>query len=291
MDEKDLIPRLRALTPPGLDEARERAKVAARLRSAGVASARRSKQRPQERAGGAIAGWLHGRWRGIATVGLCLTMVAAAVSFTAPGRAAAGWFGERFGIGQPGGEPTESALRESWVRGTEAEGAKATVVARGANPYGGHYELLTYVESSGPDVGARCYELDFVPQRNSFQAGCEGGAEPLESRLPASDAMRIIARGSNSDPDDRFQFIAGRASSDISSIGATLNGEILPVELVEPSQVLLDEFGLPPGFKFFIAFPSLDASGVARFAGTGDGGPVYVSATVGTPITSRAAVH
>ena len=107
MDEQALIRRLEELEPPEIDGARDRAKLAARVRlSQGPVGA--GSPTPANE----TAEFLPRLWRSRrAAAGLLIALALALLATTAtgPGQALAEWIGQQVGLGRPGGARAEPA--------------------------------------------------------------------------------------------------------------------------------------------------------------------------------------
>ena len=195
--------------------------------------------------------------RAALAAGLLIVVV---VAFTPPGRAAAEWIAERVGIGEPGGEPSLKEFREFTTEGTIAEGRRATVVARGPTPHGGHYELLTFKEKR---YGSRCYELNIADAQgrpfSSSGGSCERAGAPAQGAgaaaqpLPASGGLRIDSTGTSILPDRELQSVVGRVSADVESVEVSFNGP-LETQLIPVDEALAEELGIEHPFQVFAAF-------------------------------------
>lgn len=181
-------------------------------------------------------------------VGVVVLAVAAAVAFTPPGRAAAEWVAERFGIGEPGGPPSQQTFREFANEGTIAEGAPAYVLARGPTPHGGHYEFITY--KSNRD-GSRCFEFDVTDARGRVAGTYGGGCSVLLER----EGLRLDSSGASIDPSGQgLQSIAGRVSEDVESVDVDFNGRLVETELTPVPTEVVDALGMEAPFKVYVAF-------------------------------------
>lgn len=234
MDEATLVRRLEGLFPPGMEAARERAALAAGAGFDAAPLVSRSGLTRRPAPGLALA------------VALLIVL---ATALTPAGQAAAGWVGERVGIGDPGGQPTLETLRHAWHAGEDG-GGPAYVLADGPEPQGGHYELVTYRQ---PGEAAPCLELDLTAARSGYGGlGCE----PLTGDLQAT-------WGGNADPDQAIRYVAGRVSDDVDSVRVEFGGRPVPVELTAVPKSLAGRVGIDRPFKFFIGFS--DDMGTGRF--------------------------
>lgn len=238
MDEIALTRRLALLEPPGIDAARTRAALAVTSR---VLTAR-TVQRPRAAAE---------RIRIAATVAAIVLGAATFALFTAPGKAVTSWAGERLGFGEPGGPPTLEDLRESWLRGTVADGRPAYVLAVGPAPHDGRYEFVAY-RPAGAQQGsvaadeAPCFEVDLPQERSSTGQGC--------GILPEGGSLFLNGVGGGSSRSGGTVFYgAGRVGPEVASVEASVNGNQVEVDLVPIPAAFGEPLGVGP-FGFFIAF-------------------------------------
>lgn len=243
MIDRALEQRLEALAPSGMDEARGRAKVAARVLL--------SRTDPPMTAADLAT---PGRWRGsavsrrlvvIATVAI---LVATGMSVTPQGHAVASWIGERIGLGEPGGPPSLSKLRTHAIPG-QVPGS-AHVLLRGHGP-AGPYEYVAYRSEREGATGERdvlCFDLD-VPRKNSLQgAGCGLPNGPLTMRIASVGTVGSSPRARE------LHFLTGRVGGDISRVAVRRHGETLPAELHPVPAGLAARLGFPRPFKVFVIF-------------------------------------
>lgn len=262
MTDASLLRRLESFGPSNLDEARERTKLAARVKL--------TQGRSWEE--GAAEPAFKGRTRPpllLATPAVAVTLVIALIIagliVTPPGQAITSWIGDRVGLGQPGGHPSLQGLRKHAQKGQA--GGSAYVLVRG-HGLAGPYEYITYRTKQKPgqksSTGARCFELD-LPKRNALQGGSCG-------LPPASMGLRLDAAGGaggNVGPEAEVHFISGRVSEDVASVKVEFEGRSIPVELSPVPAALAKGLGLPGAFKTFVAF----------FPHAGHGGRVAVTAS------------
>lgn len=237
MDERALIDRLAQLDSPDGEMSRKRAigAVPRRVRAAAAV-------------GGGRARSLSVRTAAVAAA-LLLAMTSFAL-FTPPGHAVTSWVGDRFGTGEPGGEPSLGEFREIGDRGTPAEGQPARVLHVGPAP-GGRYEFITYRPRTGEDgqagtwpVSEPCFEVDLTQLRAKTGQDC--------GVLPGGPNLYLTTGVAGED--SGTVFISGRTSSAVSSLEATRDGEPLEVELVPIPLELVERLELGQTFNFFIAF-------------------------------------
>lgn len=246
MDERELICRLESLAPQDLDGARERAKLAARVRY--------SSARP-------IQGWTpdlrirHSASdlslrsvRGVIVAVTCLVAIWLA-AFTGPGDSLATWVGGEFGIGHADGPPPPSRLRADLNSDADAQNSPAYVLARGPAPGGTSYEFITYRSNRNEE---RCYELDLPEAPNTGGSSC--GAE-----LPPRAGLRVDFAGSPFDLSlAPVAQISGRTSADTAAVEVRFDERTVPAQLTDVPLQALASAGIHGRLKVFVAF--LDAS-------------------------------
>jgi hypothetical protein len=243
MDERELIDRLENLMPPDLDGARERAKLAARVRhssaqrSGGWAPSPRPHRHP-------FGGFLRST-RGTVGIIACLVAIWLA-AFTGSGDAVANWLGRQLGIGTPGGQPAPSRLRADLGGGTAAQGARAHVLVRGPAPAGATYAYLTYRSNR---IHERCYEL-YLPE-----APNTGGSSCGTELLPRA-GLRVDFAGSSFETPGPLAEISGRTSADAAAVEVRFGERAVAAQLREVPLQALASAGVHRRFKVFVAFLS-----------------------------------
>lgn len=253
MDDSRLKRRLESLAPPNLDDARERAKLAARVKMSRARVRDLSSTRPAL-ARKARPGLF--RTSHLAVMASLGVLALVGLIATPPGQAITSWIGDRVGLGQPGGHPSLKKLREHAFK--SEKGGTAHVLIRGHGP-AGPYEYITYLAHEGPKNKkrlVRCFEID-LPKRRALQGGSCG--------LPAGKmGLKLDAPGSaggNVGPEAEVHFATGRVSEDVASVDVELDGRSVPVQLRTVPAVLTESLGLPRPFKVFVAFFAHAAQG------------------------------
>jgi hypothetical protein len=237
MDEQSLIARLTELQPPGLEEARTRGQLAARVRFGNRPPARPRAARVRRAAlVGAVA---------------CAAIVLAGV-VTQPGQGVASWVGERLGIGQPGGPPGLQDLREFALAPSGEADVPAYVIARGPVAVtGGHYEVVTRVSRV---ERKRCYELQIVDPASLYGPSCITD--------PGPEGLVVDQLGANLAPEFEFQSVQGRVGEDVASVRVEFDGREIPVQVTDPDPELLEGLRIEPPVRFyFAAFDGFIAGG------------------------------
>lgn len=245
MDESTLVRALTVLEPPELEAARARAIEAV---TAGVQRARNT--RPKDAS--------PSRGRTLLVASTVMAVLVGFATLTPPGKAVTTWVGEGLGIGHPGGAPTLSQLRSSWLRGTAASGEPAYVLATGQTPSGGSYELIAYKNHGAKEAkpsSEYCFELDLPDAPSSSSLDC--GVFPNSGRIYDNGFGGGVGRAG----DETF-YTAGRVGRNAASVEVEFNQEALNVQLQRIPDEILQGLGIEPAFKFFIAFlPDAAAGG------------------------------
>lgn len=215
--EDDLLRRLEKVTPPDLEGARKRAVTAAWIQ---MSSNRAERSRA---------------WRPVALASLALLAVLLLSTLTAPGQAVAEWVGQRFGIGEPGGQPTLVEFRER----IESGGETSTVIARGPLATGGHFEILTWAQTPGD---LRCFGFD-IPHLPSIISTC------FDQNLPPGSDLHVMSVAGNEDG----YLLVGRASPAVASVRVESQGAPLDAQLIKIDRSLLTRLGIDHPLRFIIS--------------------------------------
>lgn len=213
---------------------------------------------------------------------LLVTLLAALVAagaFTTPGRAVAGWVGERLGLGgpgEPGGPPALRQLNEAWNRGSGLEGRPEYVLLVG--PVTGQrrsrYEFITYDPPARPDrptwPRGPCFKLDLTQVRSMTTQGCgtlPKGGDFAYHGVGGGYGHAYAGKGGVR-LSDELSYLTGRVSPKVASVEARVDGEAIPVQVRPVPEALRRRFHLGRPFSFFIGF----------FSGHPRGGTVEVTA-------------
>lgn len=268
-DDRELERRLGRLTPGGVNEARERARLAARVHCAAPASARDA-SRP------AVASSSGRRGRGARRIvrllpatlsGSALLTILLLATLTTPGQAVAEWVGERFGIGQPGGPPTMTELREL-TDGSSDTGA-AIVIASGRDPNGNSFEILTWTENA---TGHRCFGLD-IPGLSALTNIC------IDRDLPTNAGLQIMSLNGN----ESGYFLIGRITPDVASVRALFRGNPIEVQRLKVSQSLLTRVGIDRSFHFIVSSIRTSRGGPIEITARAANGQILAVNSIAVP--------
>jgi hypothetical protein len=180
-------------------------------------------------------------------VALAVFVVLGVFSLTPPGRAAADWVADRFGIGEQGGAPTLTEFREFANEGTIADGARAYVLATGPAPHNLVYEFITFRSNAD---GAHCFETD-VRKKGGGAFLSTGG--PC-GQIPQSGGLSLDGAGGSLSNGLELRTALGRASLDIATVEVELNGKRQEAELTLVDEGVAEELGFNGPFQIFASF-------------------------------------
>jgi hypothetical protein len=212
-----------------------------------------------------------------------LATLAAAVAFTAPGRAVANWVGEQIGLsgpGEPGGPPALRQLNESWGLGGPGgwHGDKfVLLVGPVTREKRSRWEFILSEPESLPNRPTRvhgpCFQLDLTQRRSLSGQGCgvlPAGREFSWNGVGGGYDHAYRAYGELHLADELFH-ATGRVGPDVTTVEAEVNGRPVAVQLRPVPADLRRRFHLGPPFSFFVGF----------FDGAARGGTVEVTARGG----------
>lgn len=195
-----------------------------------------------------------------------LATLAAAVAFTAPGRALANWVGEQIGLsgpGEPGGPPALRQLNESWGLGGPGgwHGDKFVLLV---GPVTGEersrWEFILSEPESLHNRPARihgpCFQLDLTQRRSLSGQGC--GVLPAGREFSWNGVGGGYEHAYRSGGDirlaDELFHVTGRVGPTVTAVEARVNGRPVPVQLRPVPADLRRRFDLGPPFSFFVGF-------------------------------------